>query len=128
MGQKMYFYELFKPQWKSSTNPIWVTLICKWVKIPFPLQSILSYVFASFILWKKSGERSMACSFVVWNKSQWAQPIQSWWKNAYEFRPNIEKQQVFSSRGIHNWYNPVCWLYDKKCHSSFHSFTPGDVF
>ena len=38
MGQKMYFHQLYKLQWKSLTNPI---SVCKWKIAPFPLQSIL---------------------------------------------------------------------------------------
>ena len=41
MGQKMYFYELYKLEKKSSTNPISVS---KWEIAPFLLQSILGKV------------------------------------------------------------------------------------
>ena len=42
MGQKMYSYQLYKLQWKSLKNPI---SVCKWEIAPFPLQSILGFVF-----------------------------------------------------------------------------------
>ena len=42
MGQKIYFYQLYKLKQKSSTNPI---SVCKWEIAPSLLLRILGYVF-----------------------------------------------------------------------------------
>ena len=41
MGQKIYLYQLYKLQRKSSTNPI---SVCKWEISPLPLQRILGFI------------------------------------------------------------------------------------
>ena len=45
MGQKMYFFQFYKLQRRSSTIPI---SVCKWEITPFLLQSILGYIFYLF--------------------------------------------------------------------------------